>query len=162
MTATPHLRLEMLSNPLYLAGARSLVASVADRVGLSEDACSHLKLSVDEALCNVIRHGYDSHHDRPIWISIAPLDDAGKGVGLQVVIEDEARQVDPANIRGRDLDEVRPGGLGVHIILQLMDDVRYERREKKGMRLTLVKWSGTAAKGDIRRDGPGCCRGSCQ
>ncbi len=162
MTATPHLRLEMLSNPLYLAGARELVALVADRVGLSEDACAHLKLSVDEALCNVIRHGYESHHDRPIWISLFPLNDADKGAGLRVVIEDEARQVDPASIRGRDLDEVRPGGLGVHIILQLMDDVRYERREGKGMRLTLLKWSGSASKGSITRDGPGCCRGSCQ
>lgn len=162
MIAKPHLRLEMVSNPLYLAGARELVASVADRLGMTEDACAHLKLSVDEALCNVIRHGYNSRHDGPIWMSLFPITDEARGSGLKVVIEDEARQVDPSSIRGRDLDEVRPGGLGVHIIVQLMDEVVYERRNPKGMRLTLIKWNGSHAKGTISRDGPGCCRGSCQ
>jgi anti-sigma regulatory factor (Ser/Thr protein kinase) len=47
--------------------------------------------------------------------------------------------VDPATIRSRDLDDIRPGGLGVHIIHEVMDEVRYERRDSRGMRLTMVK-----------------------
>jgi anti-sigma regulatory factor (Ser/Thr protein kinase) len=59
--------------------------------------------------------------------------------GLKVVLEDEARQVDPSKIKSRDLDEIRPGGLGVHIIREVMDEAVYERRDRVGMRLTLVK-----------------------
>lgn len=144
MIERPHIRVEMLSNPLYLSGARELVAAVADRLGFSDEACGHIKLAVDEALCNVIRHGYDRRPDGPIWLTLQPLGpaccgDSGDTAGLQIVIEDEARQVDPEQIRSRDLDEVRPGGLGVHIISEVMDEVRYEKRDGAGMRLTMLK-----------------------
>ncbi|MCL4742187.1 MAG: ATP-binding protein [Phycisphaerales bacterium] len=133
----PHITVEMLSNPVYLSGARQLVSSVAQRLGFDEMACSQIALAVDEALCNVIRHGYDRAVDRPIWLSLWPVEE-GKG-GLRIVIEDEAKQVDLDAIKGRKLEDVRPGGLGVHIIREVMDEVKYERREGAGMRLTLVK-----------------------
>jgi anti-sigma regulatory factor (Ser/Thr protein kinase) len=59
--------------------------------------------------------------------------------GIRIVIEDEAKHIDPDHIKGRDLDEIRPGGLGVHIIREIMDEVVYEQRRPIGMRLTLVK-----------------------
>jgi anti-sigma regulatory factor (Ser/Thr protein kinase) len=68
-------------------------------------------------------------------------------VGVSIVLEDEAKQVDPDQIKSRDLDEIRPGGLGVHIIRELMDEVRYERREHAGMRLTMIKRIAPAAPG---------------
>jgi serine/threonine-protein kinase RsbW len=144
MNERPHIRVEMLSNPLYLSGARELVAAVADRLGFSEEACGHIKLAVDEALCNVIRHGYDRRPDGPIWLTLRPVAGSccgapGDEPGLQIIIEDEARQVEPEQIRSRDLDEVRPGGLGVHIISEVMDDARYEKRDGAGMRLTMFK-----------------------
>ena len=139
MKSPPDIRIQMISDPMYLSGARELVASVSRRLGFGEEACGQIALAVDEALCNVIRHGYDRRKDGPIWLSLWPRADNGAGAGVTIVIEDEARQVDPETIRGRDLEEIRPGGLGVHIIRQVMDDVRYEKREKAGMRLTLVK-----------------------
>ncbi len=143
----------MMSNPLYLSGAREMVSSVARRLGFSDEACGHIALAVDEALCNVIRHGYQKASDRPIWIGLVPLGGVAQpGVpagnptqALKIVIEDEARQVDPEQIKSRNLEEVRPGGLGVHIIKAVMDEVKYERRESLngtpavGMRLTMIK-----------------------
>jgi len=154
--------LEVRSNPLYLSAARELVAAATRRLGFLEEASSQIALAVDEALCNVIRHGYDRDPHRPIWISLFPEGNGwGNGLGnrsgnggdgvvpgsvetrfptlMRIVIEDEAKQVDPAEIKSRDLEEVRPGGLGVHIIKSVMDEVRYERREPIGMRLTMVK-----------------------
>ncbi|MDX2117406.1 MAG: ATP-binding protein [Planctomycetota bacterium] len=136
--STPHLRLQMLSNPLYLSGARELVSSVAKRLGFPDTACGQIALAVDEALCNVMRHGYDRREDAPIWISVWPFTDE-HGDALRIVIEDEAKQVDPAAIKSRDLEQIRPGGLGVHIIKEVMDDAVYEKRDAVGMRLTLVK-----------------------
>jgi anti-sigma regulatory factor (Ser/Thr protein kinase) len=136
----PDLKLQMVSDPVYLSGAREMVASVSRRLGFSEEACGQIALAVDEALCNVIRHGYEKRRDGPIWLSVWPLaGDNGHPGGIRIVVEDEAKQVDPAQIKSRDLDEIRPGGLGVHIIRQVMDEVSFEKRERVGMRLILVK-----------------------
>lgn len=139
MSDKPHVRLEILSNPLYLCGARELVSAVAKRLSFDEMACCQIALAVDEALCNVIRHGYERQSDRPIWLSIYPEGKPDRPDTLRIVIEDEARQVDPEVIRSRDLEDVRPGGLGVHIIREVMDEVRYEKRGQVGMRLTMLK-----------------------
>jgi len=136
----PHLRLELISDPTYLCGARELVASVSRRLGFEDMDCSKIALAVDEALCNIIRHGYDRAMDKPIWISVWPIPgDAHSAGGIRILIEDEASQVDPLKMKSRDLDDVRPGGLGVHIIREVMDEAVYEQRAPKGMCLTMVK-----------------------
>jgi len=164
MSDPAHINIEMLSQPRYLSGVRTLVAAVAQRLGFSESDCGQIALAVDEALCNVIRHGYSRNPRGKIWVGIWPVDDeAGetcegaaldapldqhrpKAGGIRIVVEDLARQVDPENIRSRDLSEVRPGGLGVHLIREIMDEVRYEHRAESetgqhghGMRLTMTK-----------------------
>jgi anti-sigma regulatory factor (Ser/Thr protein kinase) len=136
----PDVLLRMLSHPRYLSGARELVTAVARRLGFEETVSCQIALAVDEALANVIRHGYSSRNDRPIWVSIWPLGSGpDEAVGIRVMIEDEARQVEPDAIRGRDLEDIRPGGLGVHIIREVMDDARYEKRDSGGMRLVMEK-----------------------
>lgn len=148
MSDHPEIRVEVRSNPLYLSGMREMVASVARRLGFSDEACGQLALALDEALCNVIKHGYSKAPDRPIWISVSPVGGIATEhttkatnpvTAIKIVIEDEARQVEPTQIKGRKLEEIRPGGLGVHIIQEVMDEVRYEKRESVGMRLTMVK-----------------------
>lgn len=165
MNDRPHIRIEMVSNPLYLSGARELVGSVARRLGFSELACGQISLAVDEALCNIIRHGYDRRADGPIWLSLWPVPGAnGAAAGLKIVLEDEARQIDPSAIRGRDLDDVKPGGLGVHIIREVMDEARYEKRDGHGMKLTMVKNIGpdSSAPGRTAAGGSDCsCGGTC-
>lgn len=139
-TSPSNIRLELLSNPLYLSGVREFVAGVAKRLGFTEVNCSQLALAVDEAMANVIRHGYDARVDGKIWIEVSHQGDSKSGLEMKIVIEDEAKQVDPCTIRSRDLEDIRPGGLGVHIIKEVMDEARYEKRECNcGMRLTLVK-----------------------
>ena len=133
----PGVRLEMVSQPRFLAAARALVGSVAQRLGFNEMQCGQISLAVDEAVCNVITHGYGRRPDGRLWINLWPLET--NRPGLKVVIEDLARQVDPSLIQPRDLDDIRPGGLGVHIIREVMDEVTYERRPDRGMRLTMIK-----------------------
>lgn len=152
----PPIRLEITSNPLFLAGARELIYHLASRLGFTDEACGQLALAVDEAICNVIRHGYDRAAGKPIWISVTPLVSGrseeptpdSPADALRIVIEDEARQVDVNTIKSRDLDDIRPGGLGVHIITEVMDEVRYEHRQPTGMRLTMVKRRQPAASND--------------
>src|SRR5690606_16182852 len=137
----PHVHVQMLSQSRYLCGARELVLATVSRFGFNELTCSQIALAVDEALANVICHGYARAPGGMIWLSIWPLDEDGEGRvgGVRITIEDEARQVDPEQIKGRDLEEIRPGGLGVHIIREVMDVAEYTKRDGKGMRLVLEK-----------------------
>jgi serine/threonine-protein kinase RsbW len=140
----PDLRLEMYSQPRLLAAVRALINNLGHRAGFPDIQCGQLSLAVDEALCNVINHGYERRSDGRIWLSIWHLPTEPPAVKL--VIEDEARQVDPETIQSRDLEDIRPGGLGVYIIREIMDDVQYERRDGGGMRLTMTKQLDPAAQ----------------
>ena len=57
---------------------------------------------------------------------------------VRFVIRKYGRTCDPAKIRGRPLEEIRPGGLGVHIIRQAFDRVTYSP-QPCGTRLILEK-----------------------
>ena len=146
MDEKPHIRIEMRSDPVFLAGVRQLIAQVCQRIGFDDNACSQVALAVDEALANVIRHGYCRACDRPIWVSLWPNQgEDGSHPRLKIQIEDEAKQVDEAQLCGRDLDDPKPGGLGMHIIREVMDEVRFEKRAPCGMRLTMIKGVGQPA-----------------
>ena len=133
----PDLQLTMLSQPRLLTAARAMVNNLAQRLGFSEIHAGQLSLAVDEALCNVINHGYDRRPDGQIEIRVWAVEE--ESPYLAIVIEDRAVQVDPATIRSRDLDDIRPGGLGVYIMKEIMDEVVYEHREGGGMRLSMRK-----------------------
>ncbi len=154
----PQLSIEVASDPSLLCGVRELVNRLARTIGFSEIQSSQVALAVDEALANVIRHGYDNRTDARIWLSIWTLAPNEHGPGLRVIIEDQARQVDPATIKSRELDDIRPGGLGVHIIREVMDETRYEKRNGAGMRLTLEKRTSTPEKAS--RPGVACLSSS--
>jgi len=138
MSDRAYTRIEISSDPRMLAGVRELVSLLSRRLGFDEMSASQIALAVDEALSNVICHGYCRQTGHPIWIS---LDETGDGQrpGLRVVIEDEGKQTACERIRSRDLDDVRPGGLGVHIIHEVMDEVEYTPREGGGMRLRMER-----------------------
>lgn len=140
MDQRPEIELRLTSDPMYLCGARELVGCIARRIGFSDMDCSKIALAVDEALSNIIRHGYDRAFDKPIWLGITPIRPDSDAIGgIVIIVEDEAKQVDPDSVKGRDLGDIKPGGLGVHIIHEVMDEVRYEKREIKGMRLVMTK-----------------------
>jgi anti-sigma regulatory factor (Ser/Thr protein kinase) len=136
-TNEPVLQLQMFSQPRFLAAVRALIGSVCERLGFNSMQCGQISLAVDEALCNVITHGYNRRTDGTVWINIWSVDTEPSAI--KIVIEDVASQVDPDSIQPRDLDDIRPGGLGVHIIREVMDEVTYERRSDRGMRLTMTK-----------------------
>lgn len=139
----PDVRLEMFSQARFLSGARAMISNIAQRLGFNEIECGQISLAVDEALCNIINHGYGKRRDGRIWVDVWAIDT--QPPHIKVVIEDLARQVDISQIEPRDLDIVRPGGLGVHLMRQIMDEVHYTKREGGGMRLTMSKMRRDAA-----------------
>lgn len=131
------IELEMWSQPRLLSAARAMITHLAQRLGFDEITAGQVSLAIDEALCNIINHGYKRRTDGRIWLHVWAIEEPP---GTMVVsIEDRAEAVDPETIRGRDLDEIRPGGLGVYIMREVMDVVHYEQREGGGMRLVMRK-----------------------
>jgi anti-sigma regulatory factor (Ser/Thr protein kinase) len=130
--------LTITSDTANLAVLRETVTRAALAVGFQDPTVSQITLAVDEAIGNVIKHGYDGRPGQPIEVSIEPFQRADQR-GLQIVVCDCGRQVDPATIVGRELSEVRPGGLGTHIIRNVMDEVEYSLRQPQGMRLRMAK-----------------------
>jgi serine/threonine-protein kinase RsbW len=63
--------------------------------------------------------------------------------GIEVVLEDRGISAEPSKLSGRSLDEIRPGGLGLHLMRQSMDKVEFSRKHGKN-RLRMVKYLSTA------------------
>lgn len=136
-------KLSIFSTPKHLGVVRAATEKLCRNLGFGEDSITQIVLSVDEALANVIRHAYDGAEDRPIEIELAPLG-SSPAEGVCVRVRDHGRQVDPGTIRPRSLDEIRPGGLGVHIMTECMDSLEYQPAEGGGTVLTMIKRLPTA------------------
>lgn len=128
------LQLELQSDPAELREVRRAVERLCEQAGLDEGSAGRVALAVDEAITNIIRHAYDNRPD-----GLIVLEASQRGEELTIVLRDFGRSVDPQRIRSRDLDDIRPGGLGVHIIHECMDRVDYRPAPEGGTELTLTK-----------------------
>jgi serine/threonine-protein kinase RsbW len=124
------LKLELHSDPKLLAVVRGALERLTEVFGFSAPDRRSVTRAVDEALTNIIRHCYGGQVDQRIEIDCVRLPHEGpipRGDGLQIVLRDYGPEVDPTKLRGRRLDEIKPGGLGLHFIRQSMDKVEYQR-----------------------------------
>lgn len=107
----------MAANPAYLPVVRTVSKMMAPHCGLPEKDVDSVVLATEETMTNVIRHEYGGPCERPIVVRIEITPPQAEGSGkLEIIIKDFGGQVDPKRIKGRDLDDVKPGELGVHIV----------------------------------------------
>ena len=141
------LKLELLSNPEALCLVRATVERAAEVLHFPDTDTRAIVRSVDEALANVIRHAYGGNPGKPIEVvcNKVKLDGGAKGkrAGLEIVLEDRGAAPDPAKFKSRPLNEIRPGGLGLHFIRESMDVVEFRRKKGKNQ-LRLVKYLSPA------------------
>ena len=128
--------IEVQSDPKYLSVIRAVTAKVGELSGMSDRAIEDIRLAVDEACSNVIKHAYGGDTTQSILIRFRKTEK-----GFEVLIEDEGVKVQPGSIEGRSLDDIRPGGLGIHLIRRAFDIFAFDQRKKRGNRLRLVRYS---------------------
>jgi len=135
------IELNMCADPDYLSVARTAVRQVAQSVGIKEEDIEQITLAVVEALTNVIRHSYGGPCNKPVILKLSRIKyrDQAKAA-IEILIRDFGRQVDPKTIKGRALEDVEPGGVGVHIMKSVMDEVEYTPNKDCGMQLRMVKY----------------------
>lgn len=83
---------------------------------MGEACVQDVVMAVDEACQNVIRHAYGEEAAGDMLIEVDREDDT-----LVFSLKDFAPPVDPKTVEPRDLAEIRPGGLGTHLIREVMD-----------------------------------------
>jgi serine/threonine-protein kinase RsbW len=136
------LSLAISSDPGFLCVVRSMTETLSEALGFGANDCRSVTLAVDEAMTNIIRHAYRSQKDRLINVICRRVDAGGDGkqrTGLEITLVDYGPAVDPTQLSARSLDEIKPGGLGLHLIRESMDVVSYTRADSAN-RLRLVKF----------------------
>lgn len=143
------LQLHLESNPEALCLVRATIECATQVLHFTEAESRAIVRSVDEALANVIRHAYGGRSGRPIEVTCRRLHSAARNggpAGMEIVLEDSGSALEPRKMKGRPLDEVRPGGLGLHFIKASMDEVKFSRRNGKNQ-LRMVKYLAPAPPG---------------
>lgn len=115
--------LHIKSNPSELKGLRDFARETVLTAGCSPEQAESIVLAIGEAANNIIQHAYgDENGDIELNISLNRDTEPAQFV---IVLRDYADTIDINEIRSRALDDVRPGGLGVHFMKQLMDSLIY-------------------------------------
>lgn len=129
------IEIRVSSDPKFLTIVRAMVGQVCEVVGVPEEEQHKIILAVDEACANIMKHTFQGDHTQSIVIRCAT-----EGDRLEFVLTDCGPPIDPEKIKPRDLDELRPGGLGTHFIRTIMDEVEYEYKKECGNVLRMVKY----------------------
>ena len=131
---TEMVALTVPSHPKYLYIVRSVVHPLAMNSGFSKKEARKIVLAVDEACSNIIKYAYAGDATRTISLTMT---DETDHVTIRLV--DLGKKVDAAKIAPRDLDVVRPGGLGTHFMRAVFDTVVYDTGQEQGTVLTMIK-----------------------
>jgi anti-sigma regulatory factor (Ser/Thr protein kinase) len=127
--------LNVTSDTTNLATVRVACEAYAAATGLDERAVGEVGLCVNEAMANVTRHAYDGAIDRPVRVTARKTD---LGDGVRIELRDWGKGVNPADRRPPPHDPLKPGGLGLVCLRELMDDAEFIP-QPDGMMLILVK-----------------------
>jgi len=128
-----------ISIPAVLSGLSALRDAISDFIGIALDETDkgRVILAVDEAVTNVIAHGYHYDESKSIVVEMESSPDS-----FTFIIIDTAEEFNPLEVAVPDITEYHEqggsGGLGVDLYRRIMD-VRYERIESGGNRLILIK-----------------------
>lgn len=115
------------------------VEALGEQGHLTARQVYQINLVLDELLTNVMSYGYTDgqRHTIDIHLNLEPA------ARLTAVLSDDGRPFNPleqaphAVLEG-ELDERPIGGLGIHFVRTLMDEVHYQRRDGRNI-LTLAK-----------------------
>ena len=113
--------------------AQNRILGALEGLGYTERDLFGMRLALEEALVNAIKHGNGQSDDKVVRIACDLDSDTAK-----IVIRDEGDGFDPADVPDPTADENldRPCGRGIMLMRSFMTEVSYGDR---GRQVTLVK-----------------------
>lgn len=137
----PLIELRFPARPDRLKLLRSVVRDAAVCAGLPQQDADNIVLAVNEACMNIIQHGYRNDPGGEIRLAVHT-----DGQALVFRLQDDAPSVDTVKVHPRDLEDLRPGGLGTHFIDSIMDATAFVDCGGRGNLFEMIKF--IRAKGD--------------
>jgi anti-sigma regulatory factor (Ser/Thr protein kinase) len=110
------------------------MSEVTSKISLAGQEPGSIILAVDEACSNIIKHSCKNDDTRTIDLSVRLKSNA-----LIISIVDDGILFGVDELKSRDLKEVKPGGLGLHIIKQVMDTVVYSCTPEGFNKIKMIK-----------------------
>ena len=132
-------RLVVTNDTKHLTVVREFISRLIQQSALSKEDENKIILAVDEAVTNVIEHGYDNQNDGSIEIDVISAPSSFK-----ITIRDTGKVFNPTSTPSLNVqDHVKMGrkkGLGIFLMRQIMDEVKYTFRDGVKNELTMVKF----------------------
>ena len=118
---------DFLVNSSSLKDVRSFSREVFEKFKINEELREELVLAIAEAAQNIVKHAYKDSPDTEdkMVVQISCKDNK-----LQIGFYDMGTPVDPGKVKHREIDNVKPGGLGTFFIQQIMDAVEFKDGKK--------------------------------
>tara|TARA_B100000929_G_scaffold288922_1_gene278389 strand:- start:1240 stop:1656 length:417 start_codon:yes stop_codon:yes gene_type:complete len=110
-------QIRFLAKAERLSLVRVLVKEMAESVGCCVELSEKLVIAVNEACMNIIQHAYKGDESGEIVFEMLNNE---KELHFRLV--DYACPIDLNSVKPRDLNDIRPGGLGTHFITEIMDE----------------------------------------
>jgi len=134
---TDHANIEIGNKLSELDRLHQTLADFCRRHGLAAKVARDLKLALEEIVTNIITHGYtdDREHFIGVHLNVQPGE-------VKIDVEDDGRPFNP--LEAPEVDTTtslgdRPiGGLGIHLVRKVTDDLEYKRLGDKNL-FTLKK-----------------------
>jgi serine/threonine-protein kinase RsbW len=116
-----------ITNELFdLESLMNATTNFLEDHGVDGQTVYKVNLALEEMITNIIKYGYDDYNSHDIDVCLEILPDE-----IVAVIEDDGHAFDPLAQEKRDepatLEEKKPGGLGIHLIKQLVGNMSYRR-----------------------------------
>ncbi|MBN2288130.1 MAG: ATP-binding protein [Candidatus Glassbacteria bacterium] len=147
------LEIKIPGKPKMMRLVRRNVSMACEMVGFKERETNAITLAVDEGCTNIIRHCYGEKNEGLIVVRIHMFPDK-----IVVSLKDFGGKVDLRKLercrkkKQRSLERagpVKPGGLGVMLIHNVMDRVQYKTSSKSGTVLRLTKYLSHTKEAEV-------------
>ena len=110
-----------------LKDVRTFCREVFEKLQIEPNLKDELVLAIAEAAQNIVKHAYK---DSPDSNELMVVQISRTNNELQIAFYDMGSPVDPKKVKHREIDNVRPGGLGTFFIQEIMDAVEFKSGKK--------------------------------
>ena len=110
-----------------LKDVRTFCREVFEKLQIDQNLKDELVLAIAEAAQNIVKHAFKNSAS-PTELMVVQI--SCENNKLQIAFYDRGTPVDPKKVKHREIDNVKPGGLGTFFIQEIMDAVEFKDGKK--------------------------------
>ncbi len=131
------------SDPKNLKTLRKELTGFLKKIHLPVKIQKEILIAIGEACTNSIRHSYRGDSRKKIRVTVKNLDEK-----IVFKIRDYGRKINLSKVKTPELPPQTPGGLGIHLMKTIMDELKYNTGHAEGNELILAKYKKRKKQGE--------------